>query len=171
MLRPMMCCRHSPRFAFVSLAVLVSCGEGRNREPPESAMAAGGGAAGVSGSSGVSGNAGVSGSSTNPCARPGAHDPDNPCAGLGIFDECLTRGQSFDRRFASDPCCEGLVLKGSDVPVASRGDGSEFALGCGPGNPGQFFCLACGDGNCDAPENYCMCPEDCQNPYVDAGGG
>jgi hypothetical protein len=67
----------------------------------------GGAAAGTGGSPGAP--------STNPCSRPDSPNPENPCSGLGIYDECLPHGQSFDRRFASDPCCEGLSLVPFDL--------------------------------------------------------
>jgi hypothetical protein len=68
----------------------------------------------IGGSSGRHGGL-PGGPSTNPCSRPDSPNPENPCSGLGIYDECLPHGQSFDRRFASDPCCEGLSLVPFDL--------------------------------------------------------
>jgi len=78
-------------------------------------------------------------------------DHDGACEG-----ECIGKGQSYD--IFEDPeaeCCPPLKA----VSASSYVEG----MGCVALPGGTFWCLACGDGLCEAPEDECLCPDDCED--------
>jgi len=79
--------------------------------------------------------------------------------------ECIGKGQSYD--IFQDPeaeCCPPLK--------AVSASGYVEGMGCVALPGGTFWCLACGDGLCEAPEDECLCPEDCEFelPCIPEGG-
>jgi len=73
---------------------------------------------------------------------------------------CVAEGESGSVSPDSAECCEGLEQIGCDTP---ENDGT-----CPSGCEGAFICTKCGNGECGPGENYCNCPDDCEDTTTDA---
>ena len=84
-----------------------------------------------------------------------ARNPDLNCE----FDPCpestepICRTDNYPCTIKQIPCCEGFI----EGPMSVE-DG---AGGCMESNCGTIY-LPCGDGICAESENWCNCPEDCE---------
>ncbi|MCA9667305.1 MAG: hypothetical protein KC503_17015 [Myxococcales bacterium] len=78
------------------------------------------------------------------CTAPLAPGGRSGCVGFG--------------QLALGACCKQLQRRCGDVRIFDASCGKTLGM-----TPQQLpVCLSCGDGRCSPPENYCNCPEDCE---------
>jgi len=89
----------------------------------------------------------------------------------GIYGHCIENGSSFEGKVAPALCCDGLVPM-RPVIVSAGATFPGLLPDCAPDfehfGPSDLVCLPCGNTICDATENRCSCPEDCDQGQ-DAG--
>jgi hypothetical protein len=94
------------------------------------------------------------------CDKPGEL-PGISCVDPNEPDMCISAGNVIDLRIAQTYCCDGTRTIYTYAETTDAVEG--YPAGCGPGlyPPSASFCSPCGDQICDAVENRCNCPEDC----------
>jgi len=77
--------------------------------------------------------------------------------GACVAEEC--RDENYECYIGDMPCCAGL----KEVPLALEESGTGICIAANCGS----ICRPCGNGICDDNENWCNCPEDCEEECTD----
>lgn len=84
----------------------------------------------------------------------------------GIYGECRKQGEQLEGKMPCARCCDGLQRLSSVVVGEKESPASDgLSEGCDHGGspPSLLTCSDCGNGVCDAVENRCNCPQDCES--------
>jgi len=85
--------------------------------------------------------------------------------------DCAKEGEKYSQVYSGyqNQCCEGLTEWNSGMDTRKIENGKCVETDLVSGNP-VGTCINCGNGVCEAIEDVCNCPEDCEFDYTDKRG-
>ena len=85
--------------------------------------------------------------------------------------DCAKEGEKYSQVYSGyqNQCCEGLTEWNSGMDTRKIENGKCVETDLVSGNP-VGTCINCGNGVCEAIEDICNCPEDCEFDYTDKRG-